>query len=66
MEGLCNRTRKETKIMNFTILSQEQESQENEQKTQEFRVEVFDGIEYLVSKTGKKYAIWAIIDSCSG
>lgn len=65
MEGLCDRIGKETEIMNFTILSQEQESEENQQKPQEFRVEVFDGIEYLVSKTGKKYAIWALLDSCA-
>jgi hypothetical protein len=49
--------------MNFTILSQEQENEEQEQKSGSFRVEVFEGVEYLVSNQGEKYAIWALLDT---
>jgi len=58
--------------MNFTILSAAMEKSKNlnvpqpepisEVPTSRFRVEMVEGVECLVDDSGKRYAIWALLN----
>lgn len=60
MEGLCSRIGKET--MNFTILSTEFNKELSSNVTPKYKIIIDNGIEYLITPEGKKYAIWALLD----
>jgi len=48
--------------MNFTILSTEFNKELSSNVTPKYKIIIDNGIEYLITPEGKKYAIWALLD----